>query len=371
MKNLKDKFLNTLEYYNSIYGNVSLRVLSVVLMYVTAGLISGFFGFYFYAHQAYEMIYFNFAMLFFSIYAMYLVLIKQKNLKAQYVMAFVLCTYCIWMTIVLGFNTKPYLVFFPLIFAYFNLSPEHIEDLTKSAIYTMIAFLISFILSLTVPPIYENQFMEIEYVNVFISILFTFFVIISIEISERINKKNTDNEINNLREKIYYDYLTGLKNKKFLEEKIASYIDFKDAYIILIDIDFFKKINDTYGHTAGDYALKELAKIINESFKEYGCVVRWGGEEFLILANEKNFERLLNKLYELKSNVEDKTFKYQNNSFNITTTIGISKVNHDVNFTKNIKAADNALYYGKAYGRNLIIQSIGNNKFIKHCKISD
>lgn len=167
-----------------------------------------------------------------------------------------------------------------------------------------------------------------------------------------------------LKEIAVHDPLTKLRNRLTLEADIASLININKLHKIpfafcMIDIDWFKKVNDTYGHLAGDYVLKELALLLKKFIREYDHLYRAGGEEFVLVLNRVSFEEALAKLEELRKTVEKHRFYYKGQSIYLTISAGLYHSNqfalsrvHDV-----ILTADNALYMAKNNGRNCICKA--------------
>ena len=144
------------------------------------------------------------------------------------------------------------------------------------------------------------------------------------------------------------DALTGLYNRRhFNAELEREFMRSKryggDLCIAIIDIDFFKKINDTYGHLCGDYVLKEVAYLILENFRKTDMVFRYGGEEFVVLMTETSLENSLIPLERLRKTIE-------NNNF-IFISIG-AETNHTESTEEFLNNADKALYQAKQNGRN-------------------
>ena len=126
--------------------------------------------------------------------------------------------------------------------------------------------------------------------------------------------------------------------------------------IILCDIDYFKKINDKYGHIEGDNALKYISEILRSSTRKTDYIIRYGGEEFLIIlpyCNKEVAEEIANNI---KQKLNNNVFTLSNNSksIKITMTFGITELNENKNITSLIKEADDALYQGKTSGRNKV-----------------
>lgn len=159
-----------------------------------------------------------------------------------------------------------------------------------------------------------------------------------------------------------HDPLTGLKNRLNLEKELETLlVHHKNNHIpfavAMIDIDYFKKINDTYGHDVGDFVLCELGRILKESVREQDSVYRAGGEEFVILFNRINKEQALAKVEKIRLNLQKHLFDFNECTFNITLSGGL--YHPDVMEAKTVqeimKAADLALYQAKHSGRNQIV----------------
>ncbi len=156
------------------------------------------------------------------------------------------------------------------------------------------------------------------------------------------------------------DGLTGLYNRRHfeanLEREFLRAKRYKNALsIAMIDVDFFKKVNDTYGHACGDYVLKEIAFLINEAFRKTDMVFRYGGEEFVVILTETDSDNAVVPLERLRKAVESNKFKYNNQNLNITISIGVSSNLENTNSPwEFFELADKALYEAKENGRNQV-----------------
>lgn len=154
------------------------------------------------------------------------------------------------------------------------------------------------------------------------------------------------------------DPLTGLYNRRHFEdclerEFLRSKRYKSDLSFAIIDIDFFKKINDTYGHSSGDYVLKEVAYLILQTFRKTDMVFRYGGEEFAVIITETPIDKAVIPLERLRISVSENTFKYNGEQINVTISIGVSGVNEDTESVHQLfENADKALYMAKENGRN-------------------
>ena len=146
------------------------------------------------------------------------------------------------------------------------------------------------------------------------------------------------------------DFLTHLYNRHFMMKRLnEAYDDDKDHYIAMIDVDDFKKINDIYGHSAGDEVLKKIAEAMNDVCRD--CKVsRWGGEEFLILTDEGSAP-----IEKLRKAVEDIRLEYEGQIINVTITAGVEEKDKSKALNKWIVAADEKLYQGKQNGKNTVV----------------
>ncbi len=142
----------------------------------------------------------------------------------------------------------------------------------------------------------------------------------------------------------YFDTLTNLYNRRILSETD----DFDN--IILGDIDYFKVINDTYGHDIGDEVLVEISNFLKSIVNSDDIVCRWGGEEFLILLKNCTQDEAFNKANQIKQSLIILKSRF---GFNVTMSFGVSSI-HDNNIEYAIKNADKAMYESKEKGRNKI-----------------
>lgn len=154
-----------------------------------------------------------------------------------------------------------------------------------------------------------------------------------------------------------HDGLTEILNREEILNRGEFVLKNKEnCSIILIDIDYFKSINDNYGHAAGDYVLKSISTIMQEIISENGYIGRFGGEEFLIVIYDCNFDKVMKIAEQLRSYVENYKFIVDSQKIDVTVSLGTyNYCNGDKNFYNNIKFADKALYMAKALGRNKVI----------------
>jgi len=165
-----------------------------------------------------------------------------------------------------------------------------------------------------------------------------------------------------LRESSLRDGLTGIHNRRFLEEYIEQaqaqiQRDGTSYEIMMIDIDFFKLVNDTYGHDAGDAVITALAGILKSSIRDSDMAVRYGGEEFLVMLRNSTHESAMRIASNILSTFKETNFHFGSETVTKTLSIGISRLPQDSStIWKAIKYADTALYEAKNSGRNKIVE---------------
>ncbi len=199
--------------------------------------------------------------------------------------------------------------------------------------------------------------------------------------SLKLSKENIDLAAS-LKDISLTDSMTGLKNRRFFDDvvkpEVKNLISRSSKYsptknkrknlknpingIFIVDIDHFKKVNDTFGHNSGDILLKQFSSIIMEILRFDDLAIRWGGEEFLILLKKTDKQFLFFFSERLRKKVESTKFRLANSEqISITCSIGFVSfpVNAEFpdafNYEQSITIADQALYYAKNHGRNMSV----------------
>ncbi len=169
-----------------------------------------------------------------------------------------------------------------------------------------------------------------------------------------------------LREQATRDALTQLYNRRFLVDVLDREFSFakrrsKPLSIIILDIDHFKSINDTYGHRAGDECLIELAQLLKEFFREADIVCRFGGEEFLVLLPDSEPDTAAQRAEAFRQLVSEKSVFFESKKINLTVSVGVASYPaHGDNSEEVIQKADQALYDAKRKGRNQVVLCTGS-----------
>jgi diguanylate cyclase len=153
------------------------------------------------------------------------------------------------------------------------------------------------------------------------------------------------------------DPLTGLYNRLAYDERVIQ--EFarwkryeKPMVLMVIDVDNFKSVNDTYGHKAGDKALVLIADQLRSQLRESDFLARFGGEEFVVLMPETDLDSAMVAAEKLRAAVEGCQFHYQNAQVSITISAGLAQLRKDDSTESLFKRADEAMYRAKQSGRN-------------------
>ncbi|MDX5300002.1 MAG: GGDEF domain-containing protein [Gammaproteobacteria bacterium] len=159
------------------------------------------------------------------------------------------------------------------------------------------------------------------------------------------------------------DELTGLSNRRDMLQQInqafARYERSGSHFsVMLIDLDHFKRINDVYGHDAGDYVLSQFAQIMRDLCRKSDVAARWGGEEFLLLLPDTSLLQALSLAERLRASVENAAFEHKGQKIPVTLSAGVGSITQFESVEKLLKQADIFLYEAKMGGRNQIVPRV-------------
>lgn len=171
--------------------------------------------------------------------------------------------------------------------------------------------------------------------------------------------------LNVVKERTVKDELTGVYNKAYINERLPqdlrrSVRENLSTSVVMIDLDYFKNINDTYGHVIGDKVLRDFASIVNNYIRSDSMdwIGRYGGEEFILVLNNADENVAQNIAERIRKKISDSVFKYEDIEIKITCSLGIySSKGKDINMDDAVEKADKNLYKAKASGRNKIVKS--------------
>lgn len=197
-----------------------------------------------------------------------------------------------------------------------------------------------------------------HYFNILVAVilLLAFSILFALEV--RYIQKLLHDENSRLGEIAARDPLTKAFNRRSFYQILNDQIDGGKQLnmgLILLDIDNFKKVNDTYGHIVGDQVLIGVSTVLKENLRENDQFCRWGGEEFLMLihGNEEDFTSVAERI---RMEIAKRVFNAEDVAFSVTATLGIAAYQQGTQIRAVVELADQKLYYGKTHGKNQVVK---------------
>jgi len=322
----------------------------------------------FYMTSLYVLMIFSIVSIFY-----YSILVQSLVTKGKYPSSMLAITghiiiYSFLATFLTGTNTGFSLYDFILITAFFYLTFV-IDSFQKKefipfvfSIMVCICFLFNYVAMMFMEPVYTlpqkwiDTFYICNSIFVFSSIIvFSFMLVWEIKLSN--HRLASQNE--QLDELAHKDPLTKLYNRRSMNKFLAESLDNlklrgKRFSLILGDIDDFKKVNDTYGHDAGDLVLTTVASLITANVRNNDVVCRWGGEEILILINDP-METASMAAERIRKSIEEANITFEDQVIHVTMTFGLSESIPGFKIEHLIQQADDKLYSGKKAGKNRVV----------------
>lgn len=247
-----------------------------------------------------------------------------------------------------------------LVLVFFNIYDSPVLKIIKWLLIIVYRMLL-FAYSLNYAAIYAmDQSTAIIYQTINSLTLFIILAIDFIIFSSSIQDTERELRLNNqeLHKEADTDPLTQLPNRRAMLDFIQNFCDTAPdpTFAVAIgDIDFFKKVNDTYGHNCGDFTLQKLAELFREKAGTDYYVCRWGGEEFCFFLPGKNIDEAWSSMFDLCESVRKMKLEFEGNKFSITITIGIEENDFHSSIDTILEKADKKLYMGKVAGRNRVV----------------
>ncbi len=346
---------NELKYRLICYGAAIIHFIFCVCMFCMKASIMG---------------YYNVFIVFFYSYLGSVMVEKEKFIKIQLLLFLEIEAHSALMTFMLGpdFEFMLYTVaLIPGAF-YLNNSPtgeeRHFGRTLMLSAFVMLSYLIVSILKPFFPVYYNTSAypeirIGISYFNIFIAflLLFSFSLLFALEtgyMSVLLEKENMK-----LGEEASFDPLTQLWNRRTLTTAVTNDINLmehEDLFtVVMMDIDNFKRVNDTYGHDVGDEVLVGLAGIITDEVREGDYSCRWGGEEFLLFLHGARYDTY-HAVERIRKRLSETEFESrEGEKFGVTVTMGMAEYRYGMQLRSIIEIADKRLYFGKTHGKNQVV----------------
>lgn len=198
--------------------------------------------------------------------------------------------------------------------------------------------------------LYKNEFWVYSQLFLYIPIFFASIVLFEILLTQWRNREKQIEKISQM------DPLTGIFNRRKIAHDLAEIeLEQRSFALVLLDLDFFKHINDNYGHDVGDEVLRNVAKILSRTLREGDVVGRFGGEEFILLLAHKTLREALDIAERCRKEIENSQFTVDKKTrLKVTASFGVAISNAQLSKETVIRHADQALYMAKKQGRNQV-----------------
>lgn len=289
---------------------------------------------------------------------------ENKTQLAQHIFSFVIVAATAYMTVVIGYlKNYHWLMFITVLVSFFNVRLSMKYKLIHSVVISLA--MLGVTIYTVLYPMASTQATKATAYILFANVIIFAVSIIIVAYSYCRAFMQSEEKILQYNKKLMrmasLDTLTQLYNRRHMNEHLAEMAltaakTNRSFCIAIGDVDFFKSINDTYGHDAGDYVLVTLAEIFRNFMENKGVASRWGGEEFLFVFKSYNFDLCYNDLEDLRKIIENHNFTYKDDSIKVTMTFGVEEYDEHIGVETTISRADVKLYNGKKGGRNRVIR---------------
>ena len=286
---------------------------------------------------------------------------RANSRKAVYAFELVIILWCAWNTRNVGWGCGTQHLLIPmLMFCFFNVyEPTGLKLL--GFLLTVGYRIALFGHTLENDPVFTlSNTLTIIYQTLNTVVLFDILAISFITFSSSIQENERQLLLNNqeLHKEAGTDPLTQLPNRRAIMDVIEDYLKKNPSEpfsVAIADIDFFKKVNDTYGHNCGDYTLKELSRLFLSAAEGKYQVCRWGGEEFCFFLPGMNLDQAGTEMQELNLRVKRMPLHFDTIDYTITITIGVEENDYHSSMLEILDRADRKLYMGKVRGRDQVV----------------
>lgn len=342
------------------------------MLTASVALIHVIFALSFYSQGVLSMVWYNTAIVAFYLVHLFVFVPKEKYLFVFITSLTEILSYVAITSILFGWNwgfTMYTLSMVPAAFylthTLFNLKSRIFVPFITSTVVCNCFILVRVICG-RIEPYYSNLDTGnlqicLYYFNIILafSILVVFSTLFALEINYMQKQLELENRV--LGEAANYDPLTKLLNRRSMNEHLKEVLEEAEKHeqpfcIMLVDIDDFKKVNDTYGHDCGDEVLIAIANAIATDVREEDAVCRWGGEEMLLLIKaDLDVARRVGE--RIRKDVMNTVVKHADVNVQVTLTIGVADYKKKQTIRAMIEEADRNMYYGKAHGKNQVVTS--------------
>ena len=288
------------------------------------------------------------------------VLLKKRKLNAFLILSFInLLTYLTIVVLLMGWGAGYQVWIFAILCAYYLPFYTIVKNSFNKRLPGFIICIVYFLLYFLSPKL---TFMRLDVSLVELKILYIYNALLTAICISGFCYYYSSRSIfnrNKIKERSYHDTLTSLPNRYAIEETINNLIATSTRnkiFVAMTDIDFFKKVNDKYGHLAGDEVLKEFANLLRTLERNGLFVGRWGGEEFIVICSSHTLDEFYKIMDKFRKKIHNHKVKYGNRNIKIAISGGISEYEKGMPIKRLVELADNKLYEAKEAGRNRIVR---------------
>lgn len=262
-----------------------------------------------------------------------------------------------------GRGIAPVILAIVLRFSIFGLTPR---QMVHNMVYTLVLFAIAFAVVHQIHGPWRMPALEAAYgAMVVLVLLTTTFMAMRLQKIRALlqrQKRELTLALAQIQHLATHDELTGLPNRRHMmalleAEHQRSQRDARPWMVALLDIDFFKQVNDTHGHGAGDLVLQDFAATVARALRSTDTLARWGGEEFLLLLPGTGPDAAAPVLERVRQAVQERTVPARDQAVRVTVSMGVAAHTANTSLAQLLDQADQALYQAKAQGRNCVVQA--------------
>lgn len=250
-----------------------------------------------------------------------------------------------------------------MLFGVFDVSPR---QMAMNIAYALALFSVAFAVVVWLDESHRSPGVEVAYAAMVVIVMLgiTFVTVRLHKIRQRLTRQKHELTLAlfQIQQLATHDELTGLPNRRHMlalleAEHLRSQRDTRPWMVALLDIDFFKLVNDTHGHAAGDQVLQAFAATVREAVRSTDMLARWGGEEFLLLLHDTQPGAARLVLERVRQAVQERTVAVQNQQVRVTVSIGVAAHTAGKSVAQLLDQADQALYRAKSDGRNCVVEA--------------
>ena len=285
----------------------------------------------------------------------------RANFAAGVLVAVEVIIFVLLATYFIGINTFVIMLFFILVLMEWNVPYTSTRNMGIITVFIWLAAMAALVIGVYVPPVYpiqsQTQILTLSVFHISLTCIGIAIVLFIVKLVQKTIADSTAAQIAQYREQATIDALTALSNRRgadlFIAELKAG--EFSRPWCVaMVDIDDFKKVNDSLGHLVGDEVLRAVSQTLTRTLRRTDMIFRWGGEEFMLFLADVKEDIAVGLLEKICKTIEETPIKTGDASISNTVTIGVAQVD-----VKDIHAAidlcDRRMYYGKRNGKNQVV----------------